>query len=58
MDPNTSNTDYVVDRILFWGKQIRIRTEYVLDKIWKNIFFGFIDFFYHIIDLFYRKFYL
>jgi len=31
---------------------------YVLDKIRKNIFFGFIDYFYHIIDLFNRKFYL
>jgi hypothetical protein len=31
---------------------------HVLDKIRKNIFFGFIDYFYHIIDLFNRKFYL
>jgi len=31
---------------------------HVLDKIRKNIFFGFIDYFYHIIDLLNRKFYL
>jgi hypothetical protein len=31
---------------------------HVLDKIRKNIFFGFIDYFYHIIDVFNRKFYL
>ena len=39
-------------------KRVALLREYVhmLDKIRKNIFFGFIDYFYHIIDLFNRKF--
>jgi hypothetical protein len=41
-----------------WVSEIYEIYVHVLDKIRKNIFFGFIDYFYHIIDLFNRKFYL